>query len=189
MKSGIKRKKLPTTTKPSAKLDLTLLTMGGAWEDGLPQAAALVRRACKLVLDESDLVDVNGVIELAVVLTDDEYIRDLNHTYRGKNKPTNVLSFPAVQNAVSAMKIAARRGMPLMLGDIVLAYEAIEREAAQQDKSMQDHLTHLVVHGCLHILGFDHEEPHEAEIMEQLEKELLAKIGIADPYHHHQLQD
>lgn len=112
--------------------------------------------------------------ELSLLLTDDKRIRIVNRDWRGFDKPTNVLSFPAAPPE----RIA---GSPV-LGDIVLALETLEREAQAEEKSFGDHLSHLVVHGLLHLLGEDHETPDEAERMEALETAALARLGIADPY-------
>lgn len=122
--------------------------------------------------------------ELCIVLANDAFVRTLNKTYRGKDKSTNVLSFP-----VSAMPAAAGgepmwvgEGRMVLLGDVVLAEETIAREAGEQDKTFADHLSHLVVHGVLHLLGHDHEENVEAEAMEALERDILEDLDIADPY-------
>ena len=108
--------------------------------------------------------------ELAVTFTDDAHIRLLNRQFRKKDRPTNVLSFPA--------------GPPgsMLLGDIVLAEETVSREAAEQGIGRNDHLIHLIVHGFLHLMGHDHEVESEALAMERLETAILAAIGIADPY-------
>lgn len=113
--------------------------------------------------------------EISVVLSDDEHIRELNKHHRGMDKPTNVLSFPAAR-----MKTPA--GAPRILGDVVLAYETVAREAAEESKPIENHLTHLVVHGVLHLLGYDHEDDDEAEMMETRERQILAKLGVPDPY-------
>jgi probable rRNA maturation factor len=112
--------------------------------------------------------------EATIVLTNDAETRVLNRTYRGKDAPTNVLSFPA--GSVPGAE------EPLPLGDVVLSAETVEREADEQSISSADHATHLVVHGMLHLLGFDHEEDAQAECMERMEIEILAGLGIADPY-------
>jgi probable rRNA maturation factor len=112
--------------------------------------------------------------ELSLLLTDDKRIRSVNRDWRGFDKATNVLSFPAAPPE----RIA---GSPV-LGDIVLAFETIAREAESEDKSFGDHLSHLVVHGLLHLLGEDHETQEQAERMEALETAALARLGIADPY-------
>ena len=134
-------------------------------------ARLLVRRAIQAAA--SKLSGVEG--ELAVVLTDDSSIRRFNRHWRGKDAATDVLSFPA------------RRGQaggdaPQLLGDVVIAYETARREAQAERKPFAHHLTHLAVHGFLHLLGYDHRHSHEAEIMEGLEAAILASLGMPDPY-------
>lgn len=134
-----------------------------AWADALPSVEAVVETAAKAAL---------GTVEgdIVVLLTDDESVRELNARFRDKDRPTNVLSFPAPENAAPH------------LGDIVLAYGVCATEAQTQGKTLADHLSHLVVHGVLHLLGHDHEDDAEAEEMEAEEREILAQIGVADPY-------
>lgn len=111
--------------------------------------------------------------ELTIRIVDDEEGAELNETYRGKQGPTNVLSFP----------FEAPPGVPLpLLGDIVICAPKVAREAAEQGKPLEAHWAHLTLHGCLHLLGYDHLEPEEAEVMEALETELLAALGYANPY-------
>lgn len=114
-------------------------------------------------------------VELSLVFTDDEAIREINAEWRDKDKPTNVLSFPAFPVTPGAMPGP-------MLGDIVIARETVAREAGELDKSFDDHLTHLLVHGFLHLLGYDHIENDDAEVMERLETRILATLGLSDPY-------
>jgi probable rRNA maturation factor len=123
-------------------------------------------------LGTSDLTDKL----LSVTLADDETVAQLNAQWRGKPKPTNVLSFPADQD------IAIPPGELRPLGDIILAAGVVRAEAAQQSKPLADHFSHLVVHGILHIMGYDHLDDAQADEMESLEKEILVKLGIADPY-------
>jgi len=135
-----------------------------AWLRSLPGAAELAQAAAEAALEgwkDEDLV---------ILLADDDAVRDLNARFRGKDAATNVLSFPAAANA-------GRH-----LGDIALASGVCKREAAEHGKSLADHLRHLVIHGVLHLLGYDHTVDAEAERMEALERELLAGLGIADPY-------
>ena len=114
-------------------------------------------------------------VELSLVFTGDEEIRQINAEWRGKDKPTNVLSFPAFPIEPGAMPGP-------MLGDIVIARETVEREAADLEKSPEAHLTHLLVHGFLHLFGYDHLENDEAERMETIETRILATLGLSDPY-------
>jgi probable rRNA maturation factor len=139
----------------------------------LPGIEKLARRAIEASLKASRARILDGA-EVSVQLADDTQIRALNARWRGVDKPTNVLSFPTSTPA----KIAAAP----MLGDIVMAFETAEREAVEEGKTLSDHAVHLVVHGFLHLLGFDHQIAAEADRMEALETAILAKLGIADPY-------
>jgi probable rRNA maturation factor len=112
-------------------------------------------------------------VALAILLSEDGEVRELNRRWRGKDKPTNVLSFPSGGEGP---------GGRLMLGDVVLAFETLAREAAAAGKPISHHLSHLVVHGVLHLMGYDHERPAEARRMEGLEVRVLAGLGIPDPY-------
>ncbi|MCX2523862.1 rRNA maturation RNase YbeY [Larsenimonas rhizosphaerae] len=120
-----------------------------------------------------DTVGIEDERELTLRFVDDDEMRDLNATYRGKDKSTNVLSFP----------FEAPAGIELpLLGDLVLSPHVIDREAREQGKTLQDHFTHMVIHGTLHLLGYDHIEDAEAEEMEAMERRLLSELGISDPY-------
>lgn len=114
-----------------------------------------------------------GIAELSIVLLDDAEQQVLNRQWRQIDKPTNVLSFPQIEPFAPVLGI---------LGDITLARETLDREAAEQGVSFVDHFTHLVVHGFLHILGYDHIDEQDALVMEGLETQILATLGIADPY-------
>ena len=115
--------------------------------------------------------------DLAIRLVDEKEGRALNHHYRGKDYATNVLSFPA------ELPEGLPKGVKLpLLGDLVLCAPVVAREAKEQGKPQNAHYAHLTVHGCLHLLGWDHEDPREAEAMEQLEREILAGLGLPDPY-------
>ncbi|MDQ6435549.1 rRNA maturation RNase YbeY [Mesorhizobium sp. LHD-90] len=114
-------------------------------------------------------------VELSLLFTDDAHIRVLNAEWRGKDKPTNVLSFPAFPTKIGAP-------LPPMLGDIVLAFETVKSEAELEGKPFEHHISHLMVHGLLHLIGHDHETDVEAEVMEALERRALARLAIPDPY-------
>ncbi|MDP4022395.1 rRNA maturation RNase YbeY [Methylobacterium sp. NEAU 140] len=145
------------------------------WEEAVPDLEALVTRAVEAGLAAAPDAP-EGPVEISVLLADDATVQDLNRTWRGQDKPTNVLSFPA-----AAQPRHAEAATPL--GDVVLAYETLVRESAEQSKPLQNHLAHLLVHGTLHLLGQDHETGEaEADAMEALEVAALATLGIPDPY-------
>jgi probable rRNA maturation factor len=152
-----------------------ILVVADGWRNE-PDADAVIQRAIAAAAGWVD-ADV-GDAELAVMLTDDQGIRTLNSNWRGIDKPTNVLSFPALQPE------GARKpgDAPRMLGDIAIAYETLRREADEEGKPFDHHLSHLAVHGFLHLVGYDHENDADAEEMESLETEILAQLGIPDPY-------
>ncbi|MBI4031787.1 MAG: rRNA maturation RNase YbeY [Proteobacteria bacterium] len=118
-----------------------------------------------------------GALEVSVVLADDNTVRNLNRAYRNKDKPTNVLSFAALESASPGPA-----EIVLPLGDIVFGYETIERESNKTRKRFADHFSHLLVHGTLHLLGYDHESDMDADIMESLEIQVLSRYGIDNPY-------
>ena len=154
-------------------LDIDLTVEAGAWPPE-SELLALVERAVAAACAELGVAD-DASSELSLVFTDDEHIRALNAGWRGKDKPTNVLSFPAFP--------PVRGGsLPPMLGDIVLAAGTVAREAALEGKPLSNHITHLVIHGLLHLVGHDHETDAEAEAMEALERAALARLAIPDPY-------
>ena len=145
--------------------------------------ALLVRRAAEAAVAESafpQLAAAERAVELSVRLTGDEIVRELNSEWRGKDKPTNVLSFPLAE--ADDLANANVAGPELLLGDIVLARGVCEREAAEKDVPVDQHATHLLVHGTLHLLGYDHHEDAEAADMEAREIRALARLGIANPY-------
>jgi probable rRNA maturation factor len=143
----------------------------------------LVRRAAEAAIAESafpQLAQSARPIELSVRLTDNEEVRALNAEWRGKDKPTNVLSFPMLEE--TDLQQANVAGPELLLGDIILARGVCEAEAADKGMSVEQHATHLVVHGTLHLLGYDHHEDDEASDMEAREIRALERLGIANPY-------
>lgn len=162
-----------TTTVLSHPLDIDLLVEAGTWPDE-EVLQHLVERAAGATFAEIGAA-WSGTSELSVVFSNDDSIRELNAGWRGKDKPTNVLSFPA-------FPISGGGSLPPMLGDIVLAAETVSREAELEQKSIENHISHLVIHGLLHLLGYDHETDAEAEEMEAAERAALARLAIPDPY-------
>ena len=154
-----------TPTRPGATdsnaLGIDIEIEDEAWSAALPNAEALALEAAEAATAEGGL---------AILLTDDDTVADLNLRFRGKSGPTNVLSFPAPEN---------REGH---LGDIALAYGVCAREAAEQGKPLAHHLQHLVAHGVLHLVGYDHQTETEAAEMEALERRILAGLDVPDPY-------
>ena len=148
----------------SVTLDLQLAS---ASPDGLPTEAQLQGWL------DGTILGFQPEAEVTVRLVDEAESRELNHTYRGKDKPTNVLSFP----------FEAPPGLELpLLGDLVICRQVVEAEAVEQGKPLMAHWAHMVVHGSLHLLGYDHIEDEEAEEMEQLERDIMQELGFADPY-------
>jgi probable rRNA maturation factor len=169
----------PVLEDPEPALAVDILIESEAWRM-LPEAEDIVRRAIAFAATCRERVRVgwghHRNAEVSVLLCDDKTIARLNAQWRGQQKPTNVLSFlaPPLQGAVPDEKIP--------LGDIAIAYETLAREAEESGKTISEHLSHLVVHGFLHLLGYDHHMDDEAERMERMERDILARIGVADPY-------
>ena len=146
---------------------------------------ALATRAARAVVaatPHGELVTSPALVEISVRLTSDEKVRQLNHQYRGKDRATNVLSFPMIQPDLLDTVTQNSDDGEVLLGDLVLAHGVCAAEAADKQVSIADHLTHLVVHGVLHLLGYDHGGDAEAEHMEAIERDVLAGLGVADPY-------
>ena len=164
--------------KPIAAIDIASPCID--WKRVCPDAQRLARDAARVAL-------VDGIaatrftsptrVELAITLTDDVQQLQLNRRYRGEDVSTNVLAFRAWEPGMHATL-----GAPLLLGDVVLAFETVAREANDQVKPFCDHVRHLIVHGVLHLLGYDHRGEADAIKMERLETSILAKLGVPDPY-------
>jgi len=147
------------------------------WEVRAAEAVA----AALAITPFASLADAAPLVEVAVRLTDDAEVHALNRDFRGKDKPTNVLSFPQVQADLLECLANSDDG-EILLGDIVLARETCAREAAEKGISIADHATHLIVHGALHLVGYDHMDDVSAAAMETLEVKALASLGVANPY-------
>lgn len=157
--------------------DLHLEVQYAVDSDDLPTEEQLQTWAQAAV---TQVLSADTPAELTIRIVSSDESQQLNHQYRGKNRPTNVLSFP----------FELPEGLPeelqppeRILGDLAICAEVVAREAQEQQKTLHDHWAHMVVHGCLHLLGYDHIKDDEAEVMEALEVEILAGLGISDPYH------
>lgn len=157
-----------TTPVVSDGIEVDVVLDEGAWPD-TAATVEVVENAARLVF--TCIPNAPGEVVVTVALSDDASVAELNKTFRGKPKSTNVLSFPA-----------GPVGDDRHIGDIILALETIEREAGEGEIPFANHLQHLVVHGMLHLLGYDHQDDEEAEEMENLEVSILAKLGISNPY-------
>ena len=177
------------TDSPSSQINaIDILIEGGEWDER--HHGAIITETAQACAAYPGVLE-DGPVDLSVLLTIDAAIAALNTRWRGKPGATNVLSFPALGPALgpapgpapgSSLDREPAGGAPRLLGDLVFAWETIVREAAEQDKRMDDHFRHLVVHGVLHLCGFDHLDDAEAEDMEQAERTILAGFGVADPY-------
>lgn len=155
-------------------LTVDVSVVAGGWESALPGMRAVVRRAAESSWNAQRDGAAADSAEVSVVLADDTMMRKLNLDYRGKDTSTNVLAFPAEDDGAA--------GRARLLGDVVLAFETVHREAAERSMSLADHVSHLVVHGMLHLLGRDHETDVHAAAMEALEIAILDGLGVANPY-------
>jgi probable rRNA maturation factor len=160
--------------------DILISVIDERWLETEGMAAA-VEAAALAALAGAGLPDaLADHAEVSIALSDNAAIQALNRDYRGKDRPTNVLSFPGFDDP--ADMAAGPDGPPLLLGDVILAWETVAREAGEQDKPLLHHVRHLVVHGVLHLMGHDHEADAEAEEMEALERGILLGLGVPDPY-------
>ncbi len=171
-------------------IDLATTVTDPSWREAVSDINSLAAEAVSATLLSvckefrlAPLADaLKPAIEISLVFTGDAEIQTLNKDYRKRDKPTNVLSFPDTPLDQTELTNAMLMEEPLLLGDIVMARETLIREAAEQNKSIRDHLTHLLVHGVLHLAGFDHMEENEAEKMENLEIMILQSLNISNPY-------
>jgi probable rRNA maturation factor len=174
-RGGKQRKDAPR----AAALRIAVVIEDDGWAAELPEASALLRKAARRAMAQARQDGWQGsskAHEFCIVLSNDRHVRQLNRDYRHKDKPTNVLSFAALDGGMPDRDTAWH------LGDVILALGVVRKEAAKQGKPLEQHLTHLVIHGVLHLLGYDHEEEAEAERMEALEIAALKRLGIGNPY-------
>lgn len=152
------------------------------WRKALPDLENWAVQVLTKTLSESPLPDAvadmeSPVLELSIRFSSDAEVQALNRDYRDQDKPTNVLSFAQLDDDPMIMP-----GAPVLLGDIIIAFETTETEAKDQSKPFQDHVSHLIIHGGLHLYGFDHQDDTQAEIMENQERKLMSELGLPDPY-------
>ncbi|KEC55739.1 rRNA maturation RNase YbeY [Bartonella koehlerae] len=153
-------------------ITIDIIVESAGWNDE-KMLYNITEKALKTTMHHFSLENI--VSEISLLFTDDKHMAQINAQWRGKNKSTNVLSFPAFP-----LKVGDPPGP--MLGDIIIARETVILEAKNEAKSFQDHLTHMIVHGILHLLGYNHETNEEAHHMEELERKILQKLSIKDPY-------
>jgi len=168
---------------PSPGIAISVVVQDPAWVELLVQPDILVEQVSRAALEHRSL-EISSIeppqgAELCIVLGSDDLVLRLNREFRQVDRTTNVLSFANLDSPVEAAPDA-----PRLLGDVVLARETIQAEARDQGKTTANHLSHLVVHGVLHLLGFDHQTDSDADQMENLERTILSRLGIADPYRH-----
>lgn len=163
--------------KPDIELNVDVLVEDKAWATKAPRLKRQMLAAMELALERQHKFRIPAKgCEIAVILTGDRQIKKLNKVYRGKDYATNVLSFPLYDDDL------AMADLPVMVGDIVLTHGVIEAEAKRDKKTFTNHFIHLVVHGVLHLCGYDHETDGQARTMERLEKQILFDLNIPDPY-------
>lgn len=162
------------TTSPPQDPDVAIDIRCDRWLENLPQVMTLCRRAAAAALAGAGETNPSDS-EISIVLADDDFVQTLNRSWRDQDSPTNVLAFPAAGDEMP--QDGAR-----LLGDVVVAFQTSQREATDQGKTLDDHLSHLIVHGVLHLLGYDHLADEEAEQMERLETDVLSGLGIKAPY-------
>ncbi|GAK43804.1 conserved protein [Tepidicaulis marinus] len=182
MEEGSGSSRPPGRQSRAPLLETEIGRQGGGWQaetEELLLRAFQTAFADALTFPETDWPQEAMTAELSVLLADDNFVQSLNRKFRGKDKPTNVLSFPAPPSPSPAF---AGQEAGLVLGDIVFGFETVMREAAEQNKTFDAHMQHLAVHGLLHLLDYDHQSDEEAGTMENYERQILAKLGVGDPY-------
>jgi probable rRNA maturation factor len=162
--------------------DTVVLTVAAAvWRTAIDRLEERCLRIVRQTLAQATTLAWLQQGEVSILLCADDEISDLNARYRQQERPTNVLSFPNFDLAEGSACSSPPPG-PILLGDIAMSYQRLAAEAGQRDKSMLDHFGHLLVHGTLHLLGYDHQDDDEAAVMERMEERVLASLGMAAPY-------
>jgi probable rRNA maturation factor len=165
---------------PEPSIEITVIIDRPCWENSTAHWESLLQPA---VLKTLHQLNWGHSSEINILLTDNAVIQSLNKSYRDQNKPTNVLAFPSLNpDEIAALYKNKPEQSPIILGDVVLAFETIQQESNEQKKDFEKHLVHLTVHGTLHLLGFDHEKDDDAATMESLEIKILSSLMIPNPY-------
>lgn len=160
---------------------VALTVASTAWQDAFEALEPLAARIVRATLDQAATAPWLKAGEVSLLLTDDEEIRALNATFRARDQATNVLSFPGLDLVEGRAETPAPPG-PILLGDVVISFERLAEEATEQQKALVDHFAHLLVHGTLHLLGYDHGDDAQAQLMEGLEATILKTLGFSAPY-------
>ncbi len=164
------------------KITIALIKEHKEWKQHKEINTSAVRSVVKYILSLFPNFKASKELEVALLLTNDSHMQELNNQFRGKNKPTNTLSFPDIEIQPNKILELNVRAEYINLGDIAFGYEIIKAEAEEQKKDFNHHFTHLLTHGVLHLLGFDHENDEDAEVMEKLEIDILKHFLIKSPY-------
>ena len=164
------------------RLAINIDIASGKWKNAFPHLRTKMEQAaaCAFINAKKPASFKKHDFEINILLASDSAVKKLNKNWRGTNKPTNVLSFPQLSSPRTLARIKEKK---IALGDIALSYETIRRECREQKKTLENHAIHLVVHGTLHLLGYDHMRRKDAENMEKLECDILDSLGYPDPYH------
>jgi probable rRNA maturation factor len=172
----------------AAPITIDVLIEDARWEtlfathEGKHSTEAITQQLCMAALAATSFLDYAGECELSVVLADDAFVQQLNKEYRKKDAPTNVLSFPGEELVAEQYQHVSGRKEPIILGDVIVSLDTLLREAEIQHKVFYHHFSHLIIHGVLHLLGYDHEQEADALQMETKEIAILQQLGIASPY-------
>lgn len=169
------------------ELKVHIDTTSARWKKAFPHMKSKIEQAaaCAFLAAKKPAGFKGRTFSISILLTDDANMKTLNRNYRGKDKPTNVLSFPQInlhKLPRNALDVFPKRS-EVLLGDVVLAFQTIRRESTEQGKTLESHVIHMIVHGTLHLLGYDHERLKDAKNMEKCECDILESLGYPDPYH------
>ncbi len=166
------------------KIKTDIIIAEKLWKNDL-NISKKIKSLIKKIIPQTSLAELKTAIEISILLTNDTQIQELNKNYRHKNKPTNVLSFPLLDSKKiknGDLKKLNLSSDYLALGDIAISYQTVLKESDEQNKTFENHLTHLIIHSLLHLIGFDHEQERMAKIMEDLEVKILKTLQIKNPY-------